>query len=30
MMNSYPVYVLLNFCVHWVFLHFMHRLESHF
>ena len=25
-----PVCVLLNFCVHWMFLHVIHRLESHF
>ena len=24
------VCVLLNFCVHWMFLHVIHRLESHF
>ena len=25
-----PVCVLLNFCVHWMFLHVIHRLELHF
>jgi hypothetical protein len=29
-MNFSPVCVLLNFCVHWMFLHVIHRLESHF
>ena len=30
MMNSSPVCVLLNLCMHWMFLHVIHRLESHF
>jgi hypothetical protein len=30
MMNSSPVCVLLYFCVHWMFLQVIHRLESHF
>jgi hypothetical protein len=28
MMNSSPICVLLNFCVHWMFLHVIHRLTS--
>ena len=28
MMNYSPVCVLLKFCVHWMFLHVIHRLES--
>ena len=30
MMIFSPVCVLLNLCVHWMFLHVIHRLESHF
>jgi hypothetical protein len=29
MMNSSPPCVLLNFVVHWMLLHVIHRLESH-